>query len=146
MAESPAVPDKPGSVSTPDPNAVQLTLLLRRLAKGDQEAGSAAIQAIEGELRRIAARYLRKERPGPHAANDRARPDPLAIGSVIPIFEPHTFVDVPLAGFPATATKETAIVIEAGPNSRFSRSPRSEAQRETQESARGQQHGAGFGS
>lgn len=40
----------------------ELTLLLRRFARGDQDAGSAVMRVIESELRRIASRYMRKER------------------------------------------------------------------------------------
>lgn len=40
----------------------QLTVLLRRFTKGDPEAGDEVMGTIEAELRRIAARYMRKER------------------------------------------------------------------------------------
>lgn len=39
-----------------------LTLLLRRFTNGDSEAGTAVMHAIGAELRRIAARHMRKER------------------------------------------------------------------------------------
>lgn len=52
-------PQEPGSR---DRDRRYLTLLLHRFAKGDAEAGSVLMHAIEAELRHIASRYMRKER------------------------------------------------------------------------------------
>jgi RNA polymerase sigma factor (TIGR02999 family) len=41
-----------------------LTQLLRRLRAGDEEAGAQVAAAAYGELRKLAARCLRRERPG----------------------------------------------------------------------------------
>ncbi|MGA8025791.1 MAG: sigma-70 family RNA polymerase sigma factor [Bryobacteraceae bacterium] len=49
----------PGSSQPPD-----LTLLLQRMQQGDHQAGEKAIALLYSELHRIAARELRKERPG----------------------------------------------------------------------------------
>ena len=44
--------------------ASDVTLLLARVSKGDSEAASRLIPLVYDELRRIAARYMRAERPG----------------------------------------------------------------------------------
>ncbi len=41
-----------------------LTLLLRKLRSGDDEAAAAVVAAAYGELRQVAARCMRRERPG----------------------------------------------------------------------------------
>jgi len=47
-----------------DASAADVTTLLNRLAAGDQEAAAQLVPLIYGELRRLAARRLRQERPG----------------------------------------------------------------------------------
>lgn len=42
----------------------EVTRLLRRLRTGDQEAAGQVIAAVYGDLRRMAARAMRRERPG----------------------------------------------------------------------------------
>ncbi len=42
----------------------QLTVLLNRMREGDRDAGSAAVQLVYGELHRVAAKQMRKERRG----------------------------------------------------------------------------------
>jgi RNA polymerase sigma factor (TIGR02999 family) len=46
-----------------DASAADVTTLLNRLAAGDQEAAVQLVPLIYGELRRLAARRLRQERP-----------------------------------------------------------------------------------
>ena len=41
-----------------------VTVLLRRFKEGDSEAGDQFIELVSVELRRLAAAYLRRERPG----------------------------------------------------------------------------------
>jgi RNA polymerase sigma-70 factor (ECF subfamily) len=45
------------------PDAKQVTLLLRRMTGGESSAGAELMRVIEGELHKIAAHYMRKERP-----------------------------------------------------------------------------------
>jgi len=47
-----------------DPAAADVTTLLNRLADGDQEAAAQLVPLIYEELRRLAVRRLRHERPG----------------------------------------------------------------------------------
>ena len=47
-----------------DPSAADVTTLLNRLAAGDQAAGDQLIPLIYEELRQLAVRQLRHERPG----------------------------------------------------------------------------------
>jgi RNA polymerase sigma factor (TIGR02999 family) len=47
-----------------DASAADVTTLLNRLSNGDQEAGAQLVPLIYQELRRLAARRLRQERPG----------------------------------------------------------------------------------
>lgn len=42
----------------------EITVLLRRLQEGDKEAEERLIEKVYGELRKLAASYLRRERPG----------------------------------------------------------------------------------
>jgi hypothetical protein len=44
--------------------AENLTQLLRRLSSGDEEAAARVAAAAYGELRKLAARFLRRERSG----------------------------------------------------------------------------------
>jgi RNA polymerase sigma-70 factor (ECF subfamily) len=49
-------------VGTVDIASAEVTVLLSRLAKGNQEAESKLILLVYDELRRMAARYMRRER------------------------------------------------------------------------------------
>ena len=46
------------------PDRPDLTALLNRMFKGDQEAGNVAMDAMYASLRRVASAKLRRERPG----------------------------------------------------------------------------------
>jgi RNA polymerase sigma-70 factor (ECF subfamily) len=48
----------------PDQQAGDLTQLLRRLRSGDEDAAAKVVAAAYGELRRVAARCMKNERPG----------------------------------------------------------------------------------
>jgi RNA polymerase sigma factor (TIGR02999 family) len=47
-----------------EPQALQLTTLLRQMQQGDHDAGEKAVGLVYKELHRIASRQLRHERPG----------------------------------------------------------------------------------
>jgi RNA polymerase sigma-70 factor (ECF subfamily) len=51
-------------VSSTNPEKSGLTLLLNRMQKGDREAAEHAAQLVYGELHRIAAGQMRREKPG----------------------------------------------------------------------------------
>jgi len=59
-----------------------LTQLLRRVSAGDEEAAAQVASAAYGELRKLAARCLRREALGAHSATHRSRARSLSeIGS-----------------------------------------------------------------
>ncbi len=47
-----------------DAEPLQLTVLLQRMQQGDQRAGEQAVELVYRELHQIAARELRREKPG----------------------------------------------------------------------------------
>jgi RNA polymerase sigma-70 factor, ECF subfamily len=53
--------DREHSAEDPEPN---LTLLLKRMKDGDQQAGQEVVSRVYDELHRIASREMRRERPG----------------------------------------------------------------------------------
>ena len=46
-----------------EPGSSEITLLLARLSDGDASAASRLMPLVYGELRQIAARYMKRERP-----------------------------------------------------------------------------------
>jgi RNA polymerase sigma-70 factor (ECF subfamily) len=56
--------DKDGRASGPKTSGSDVTQLLKRWRKGSREAESALMERVQGELRRLAAGYMRHERAG----------------------------------------------------------------------------------
>ena len=57
-------PDRPGEAPEEEVESDALTVLLRKIAAGDAEASRQLLPLVYGELRRIAAAKLARERPG----------------------------------------------------------------------------------
>ena len=76
-------------------NRGDVTALLVRAEGGDRAALDELIEAVYGELRRLAAGHLRRERQRPHAERDRPGPRSLAQAGGSPgpaLAEPRAFL------------------------------------------------------